>query len=253
MNNDQILFVLANKFNIDEQIPFYNQNRRKLIDDVNGTLGRIDSDISQKYITKVVDKEGMLKPYGEHVLYLQYAINLLDWYFRDSKNRETIAKLKDTGIIRIVYFCYQVYWHCGNDFLLGNIIENKLHLIENLDGFRKLAEVSNEEKNGNFREDLYYRVMGLPIELPPLRERGNDVLILAKHFAKEFATINKLGTISFTEGAINKLLQYNFPGNIRELKSVVDLAVVLSENNEIKPNDITFNSIKEQVDLPACH
>jgi DNA-binding NtrC family response regulator len=109
--------------------------------------------------------------------------------------------------------------------------------------------LANEVKNGNFREDLYYRVMGLPIELPPLRERGNDVLILAKHFAKEFATINKLGTISFTEGAFNKLLQYNFPGNIRELKSVVDLAVVLSENNEIKPNDITFNSIKEQVDF----
>ena len=163
MNNDQILFVLANKFNIDEQIPFYNQNRRKLIDDVNGTLGRIDSDISQKYITKVVDKEGMLKPYGEHVLYLQYAINLLDWYFRDSKGRETIAKLKDPGIIRIVYFCYQVYWHCGNDFLLGNIIENKLHLIENLDGFRKLAEVSNEEKTEDeiVLDIFMFRVHGL--------------------------------------------------------------------------------------------
>lgn len=104
---------------------------------------------------------------------------------------------------------------------------------------KNLAE---EVKKGNFREDLYFRIMGLPIDLPPLRERGNDVLILAKHFADEFAKENKLGTISFTKEAKEKLQQYSFPGNVRELKAVVDLSVVMCDNNEIKADDITFTS-----------
>lgn len=102
--------------------------------------------------------------------------------------------------------------------------------------------LSEEVKKGNFREDLYFRIMGLPIELPPLRERDNDVLILAKHFADEFAKENKLGIISFTKEAKEKLLQYSFPGNVRELKAVVDLSVVMCENNEIRADDITFAS-----------
>jgi two-component system, NtrC family, response regulator AtoC len=102
--------------------------------------------------------------------------------------------------------------------------------------------LSEEVKKGNFREDLYFRIMGLPIELPPLRERDNDVLILAKHFADEFAKENKLGTISFTKEAKEKLQQYSFPGNVRELKAVVDLSVVMCENNEIRADDITFAS-----------
>ncbi len=106
---------------------------------------------------------------------------------------------------------------------------------------KNLAE---EVKKGNFREDLYFRIMGLPVELPPLRERGNDILILAKHFAETFAKENKLGTIQFTKEAKEKLLKYHFPGNIRELKAVIDLSVVMCENNEIKPDDITFASTK---------
>lgn len=107
---------------------------------------------------------------------------------------------------------------------------------------KNLAE---EVKNGNFREDLYYRIIGLPIELPPLRERGNDVLILAKHFAAEFAKANNLGAITFSDDAKEKLLHYNYPGNVRELKAIIDLAVVLSDDNEIKAGDITFSSIKQ--------
>lgn len=102
--------------------------------------------------------------------------------------------------------------------------------------------LSEEVKKGEFREDLFFRIMGLPIELPPLRQRGNDILILAKHFADGFAKENKLGTINFSKESKEKLLQYNFPGNVRELKAVIDLAVVMCENNEIKPNDITFSS-----------
>jgi len=105
--------------------------------------------------------------------------------------------------------------------------------------------LADEVKKGNFREDLYFRIMGLPIDLPPLRERGNDILILAKHFADDFAKENKLGTIQFTKEAKEKLLKYHFPGNVRELKAVMDLSVVMCENNEIKPEDITFSSTKK--------
>lgn len=108
---------------------------------------------------------------------------------------------------------------------------------------KNLAE---EVKKGNFREDLYFRIMGLPIELPPLRDRGNDILILAKHFTDAFAKENKLGAIHFTKEAKDKLLSYPFPGNVRELKALVELAAVMSENNEINENDITFNTLKKE-------
>jgi DNA-binding NtrC family response regulator len=109
---------------------------------------------------------------------------------------------------------------------------------------KNLAE---EVKKGNFREDLYYRIIGLPIELPPLRERGNDVLILAKHFADEFSKDNKLGNLIILQDAKDKLLKYNFPGNVRELKAIIDLAAVICDNNEIKANDISYTSaIKEE-------
>jgi two-component system, NtrC family, response regulator AtoC len=104
--------------------------------------------------------------------------------------------------------------------------------------------LADEVRKGNFREDLYFRIMGLPVALPPLRERDNDVLILAKHFADEFAKENKLGNISFAKGAKEKLQKYHFPGNVRELKAVIDLGVVLCENNEIQPDDINFTSTK---------
>jgi DNA-binding NtrC family response regulator len=106
--------------------------------------------------------------------------------------------------------------------------------------------LAQEVQNGTFREDLYFRIMGLPIELPPLRQRGNDILILAKHFADAFAKENKLGTIQFSKEAKDKLLNYYFPGNVRELKAVIDLAVVMCEDNLILPNDITFSSVKKE-------
>ncbi|MDO9376607.1 MAG: sigma-54 dependent transcriptional regulator [Bacteroidota bacterium] len=102
--------------------------------------------------------------------------------------------------------------------------------------------ISDEVKKGNFREDLYYRIIGLPIELPPLRERGNDVLILAKHFADEFAKDNKFGVILLSQEAKEKLLRYNYPGNVRELKAIIELAVVMCDGKEIFADDISYNS-----------
>ena len=113
--------------------------------------------------------------------------------------------------------------------------------------------LADEVQQGRFREDLYYRIMGLPIELPPLRERGNDILILAKHFADAFAKENGLGNVQFAAAAREKLLQYHFPGNVRELKAVIDLAVVMCSDNEIRPEDITFTSTRKDDILMADH
>lgn len=98
-----------------------------------------------------------------------------------------------------------------------------------------------EMKSGNFREDLYYRLLGLPIDLPPLRQREKDVVLLAKHFAESFAQENSQKPKKLTKEAIQKLLHYAFPGNIRELKSIVDLAAVMSDNEVIDAEDITFS------------
>ena len=105
--------------------------------------------------------------------------------------------------------------------------------------------LDDEVKKGNFREDLYYRIIGLPITLPPLRDRGNDALVLAKHFATEFTKQNKLPAVSISKEVKDRLLRYSFPGNIRELKAIIDLAVVMCEDNEIKLGDINLNSIKK--------
>jgi len=100
----------------------------------------------------------------------------------------------------------------------------------------------DEVKRGNFRQDLYYRIYGLPIELPPLRERGNDLLILAKHFVHSFCTENELSGKIISSEAINKLRSYSFPGNIRELRSIMELAVTLTDEQEITSNNIILGN-----------
>lgn len=109
--------------------------------------------------------------------------------------------------------------------------------------------LSEEVRKGNFREDLYYRLLGLPIELPPLRERGNDILILAKHFVDEFCKENKMEKLNFTQAAQEKLLKYHFPGNVRELKAIVELAAVMTNSNTIDADDITFSSTHTMSDF----
>lgn len=106
--------------------------------------------------------------------------------------------------------------------------------------------LADEVKKGNFREDLYYRLLGLPILLPPLRERDSDTIILAKFFLKEFCNENGLDSMKFSNKAQEKLLNYHYPGNVRELKSIVDLAAVLSNGEEINEEDIKFSSIIDE-------
>ena len=101
--------------------------------------------------------------------------------------------------------------------------------------------LKEEVKKGKFREDLYYRLLGLPIELPPLRDRGNDILILASHFIGNFCNENNIPLKRLTPQSQKKLMNYSFPGNIRELKSLVELAVTLSVQEEIDASDFALD------------
>jgi two-component system, NtrC family, response regulator AtoC len=104
---------------------------------------------------------------------------------------------------------------------------------------KNLAE---EVKRGNFREDLYYRLSGMPIALPPLRDRGNDVLLLAKYFLDSFCKANNLPQMTISTAAKDRLLSYSYPGNVRELKGVMELAAVMCSGKELEPDDITFHA-----------
>ncbi len=102
-----------------------------------------------------------------------------------------------------------------------------------------------EVKQGKFREDLFFRIVGLPIELPPLRDRGNDVIILAKFFIEEFAKNNKSTVLNLHESAKTRLKKYSWPGNVRELKAVIDLACVMSDGKVIHAEDLTFYEMSD--------
>ena len=91
-----------------------------------------------------------------------------------------------------------------------------------------------------FREDLFFRIMGLKIHLPPLRDRGQDVLLIAKKHIEEFCKSNNMQLKTLTEKACRKLLTYPFPGNVRELKTVIEVAVVMSDDREVDDSHITF-------------
>ncbi|MBI9037113.1 MAG: sigma-54-dependent Fis family transcriptional regulator [Bacteroidales bacterium] len=110
-------------------------------------------------------------------------------------------------------------------------------------------DLHNEVSKGNFREDLYYRLLGLPFELPPLRYRGNDILILSKFFVDDFCKENKLKKLVISTKAQEKLMNYTFPGNVRELKAIVELATVLTNTDTIEETDISFHSTSSTSDF----
>lgn len=99
-----------------------------------------------------------------------------------------------------------------------------------------------EVKRGRFREDLYYRLLGLPIHLPPLRERDNDIILIARNFIELYCSENQVQKKNLSVEAKKKLMQYNYPGNIRELKSVIDLACVLCDDEEITEEHLQLNN-----------
>lgn len=111
----------------------------------------------------------------------------------------------------------------------------------------------NKVEQGRFREDLYYRLNSVPIYVPPLRERGKDVELLFRKFATDFAEKYKVKPITLTEDAKELLLKYRFPGNIRQLKNLVEQISVLSPDlKEINGSTLDLYIPKEST-LPALY
>jgi DNA-binding NtrC family response regulator len=93
-------------------------------------------------------------------------------------------------------------------------------------------------EENRFREDLYYRINVIQIDLPPLRERGTDILLLAKHFVEQFAIRSDKQISGISNAASEKLLNYTWPGNIRELRNTIERAVVLTRYEKISVDDL---------------
>lgn len=108
-------------------------------------------------------------------------------------------------------------------------------------------------EEGKFREDLYYRLSTVPIFVPPLRERGRDAELLFRKFATDFAEKYKVKPISLTEDAKEVLLQYRFPGNIRQLKNLVEQISVLSTENKEITAEILQRYLPKENTLPALY
>ncbi len=101
--------------------------------------------------------------------------------------------------------------------------------------------LSEQVKKGVFREDLYYRLQGFLINMPPLKERGNDIIIIAKNFLEDTCKKNKKPSKQLSREAMEALLSHSWPGNVRELKSVIERAALLSETEIIQLDDLIFS------------
>jgi len=104
-------------------------------------------------------------------------------------------------------------------------------------------DIREEVKKGNFRKDLYYRLNGIELHLPTLRERGDDIILLAEHFLKL-----KSNELKMSEDAVKVLMDYSWPGNVRELKSVINRAALISSNSIITSNEIHITDNKQELE-----
>ena len=98
--------------------------------------------------------------------------------------------------------------------------------------------LEQEITNGNFRADLFYRLRVVTVDIPPLRERREDIPLLAETFVRLAAERYDLPERSLSQGTLKRLLEYNWPGNVRELRNTIDRAVIMAENDEITPRDL---------------
>ena len=99
-------------------------------------------------------------------------------------------------------------------------------------------DIETAVEENRFREDLYYRINVIQIDLPPLRERGTDILLLAQHFVEQYANRSDKQVAGISNSASEKLLNYTWPGNIRELRNIIERAVVLTRYEKISVDDL---------------
>lgn len=104
-----------------------------------------------------------------------------------------------------------------------------------------LAELGNENR---FRKDLIYRINTVEIMMPPLRKRGNDIILLARHFARLYSNKYMKITPDFDKKAMEKLLSYNYPGNVRELQYTIERAVIMADEEVLQPKDLIFSPLE---------
>ncbi len=99
-------------------------------------------------------------------------------------------------------------------------------------------DLKKEVEKGNFREDLYYRIKVVPIDLPPLRERKNDIPLLVDHFLKRIVKNSGKDSIDISHESMVLMMNYHWPGNIRELENAIQFAIVKCRGSEILPQDL---------------
>ncbi len=113
-------------------------------------------------------------------------------------------------------------------------------------------DLETEIQSGNFREDLYYRLNVIPIFLPPLKERYEDIPTLANHFLQKAANANKKNVKYFSDEAIQYLLNYSWPGNVRELENAIERAVVLCKTDILTPDLFPIPGVKKNNKVVAA-
>lgn len=148
--------------------------------------------------------------------------------------------------------------------LLRFLEERKLRRIGGLQDIEvdiRIIAATNKDleeavKNKEFREDLYYRINVIPIDLPPLRDRDNDVLLIAQFFLEKFNKSFSKSIKGFDSEVKEKMMEYNWPGNIRELKNVIERIVILMDDDWIKLHNLPieiqeYKSKKEVTNIPV--
>lgn len=106
-------------------------------------------------------------------------------------------------------------------------------------------DLEQEVKVGHFREDLYYRLNVIPLHLPPLRERGDDVILLANHFLKKFCEKKGRSHLSLTDDTVRILQAYRWPGNVRELENFMERLSILTDGDSVTPDDLPEKILKD--------
>jgi two-component system, NtrC family, response regulator len=112
------------------------------------------------------------------------------------------------------------------------------------------ADLTEEVQGKRFREDLFYRLSVITIMMPPLREREDDVIMLANVFLERFAEENRKSGLTFTPKSLANIQEYEWPGNVRELENRIKRAVILAADKKIKPSDLGFESSDKAKLLP---
>lgn len=112
------------------------------------------------------------------------------------------------------------------------------------------ADITKEITNGSFREDLYYRLNVIPINLPSLNERCGDIPLLARHFLEKICAEMNRPLMHISKEALKSLATYHWPGNVRELENVIERTVALADNERIEPEDLPPNIVEDKSNQP---